>query len=547
VDVTNYVLLELGHPLHAFDLDKLTNSSIIVRLAQDGETAELIDGTKVTLCAEDLVIADPSKVIALAGIMGAANSAISDSTVNVFLESAYFDPVTIRKAARRLELSTDASFRFERGTDRGRLLSALNLAAYWIKELAGGEVAKGTIDIGGAPPHGKPIGLRLTRLNRLLGVELKGREVADILVALGFEILHFDHDTMMVNVPSHRVDVSRDVDLIEEVARLYGYNKIPSTTPYLPARPAEVAMEARIEGLTRDVMLSLGFNEIITFTFLSSQEIDRFGVPAQERLPLRNPLSQDQAEMRPLMAPSIVSTLQYNLNRGNRELKLFEVSHTFRKSEGEFGREERLTLGAGMTGMSSWHWRAQKREVDYFDMKGVVERLLAALGIAGCEFLPGAPAYLHPGRSARIRCGETEIGWVGELHPLLEEQYDLKSRACLLEVDLTACVSRASLTRKFARIPKFPAVERDLAVVVDELTLSSDIERVIRAQAGELLESTQLFDLFRGGSVPKEKKSLTYRLVYRAKERTLTDEEVDALQKKVLEALSEKFAAALRD
>ena len=546
VDVTNYALLELGHPLHAFDMDKISNNQIVVRLAEEGEKIDLIDGTKAALTPEDLVIADPTKVIALAGIMGSANSEITESTVNVFLESACFDPLTIRRTARRLGLSTDASYRFERGTDRGRLTAPLNMAAYHIKELAGGEVAKGTIEIGSASAHSKPIGLNLTRLNRLLGVELKGREVADILVALGFEILHFDHNTMMVNVPTHRVDISRDVDLVEEVARLYGYGKIPSTAPYLPARPSETDPETRVEDLARNLLTSLGFSETITFSFISQRETERFSWPASRCLALMNPLAQDQAVLRPSLAPSLLSAMQYNLNRGNNDLKFFEVSHVFRAADNESGREEPLTLCAGMCGVWSWHWRSQRREVDFFDMKGVAEHILAALSLPDCEFLADPPPFLHPGRSARMKCEGLEVGWLGELSPGLRDEYDLRARIYLMEMNLSACLTRTSMKRRFERIPKFPAAERDLAVTLDEEIASREVERTIRAHAGDLLESLRLFDFFRGGSVPKGKKSLTYRLVYRAKDRTLTDAEVDAMQKKVVEALGAKLGAALR-
>ncbi len=545
-DIINYIMLELGQPLMVYDMDKVANKQIIVRRAEDGETVQLLDGSTVELTSDDLVVADPTKILSLCGIMGARGSDVTESSANIFIESAYFDPTYVRRTADRLNLSSDLSYRHTRGTDRGALAHPVNQASAHIKELAGGEVSKGNIDINAWPAQNRPVGVSLRRMNRMLGLDLKGREVADILVALGFEILHFDHDTMMVNVPTYRADVHRDVDLIEEVARLHGYEKIPVTAPYIKARPVEIDIEAQMERKSRAAMSWLGFYEIITYSFISQREIESLSIPLDQCILLQNPLSQEQAIMRPTMTPSMLSAIRHNLNRGNRDLRLFEIGHTYRRTSSK-EREERLKLIGAMCGTRSWHWREQKREIDYYDIKGIAEQFLGTLGLDEFEVLPDPPNFLHPGRSARVGSNGVEIGWLGELHPELIETFELRSRVYLLEVDLKGCMRNRSAIRQFEDIPKFPPAERDMALLVDKDVTAYSVEELVRQVNEELLEDCRLFDVFTEPPVPARMKSLNFKLVYRSHERTLTDEEIDELQEKTLAALEERFGAKLRD
>lgn len=545
-DVITFVMLETGQPLMVYDMDKIANKQIIVRRAEEGETAQLLDGSTVELTNDDLVVADPTKIIALCGIMGARGSEVSETTINIFVESSYYDPAYIRRTADRLNITSDMAYRYTRGIDRGALIHPLNQAAFYIKEAAGGEVSKGNLDINAWPAQNRPVGVSLRRMNRMLGLDLKGREVADILVSLGFEILHFDHDTMMVNVPTYRVDVQRDVDLIEEVARLHGYEKIPTTAPYIKAHPVQVDIESQMEGTARDAMSWLGFYEIITYSFISQREVESLSIPLEQCIFLQNPLSQEQSIMRPTMTPSMLSAIRYNLNRGNRDLRLFEIGHTYRKTSGR-EREERLKLIAGMTGMSSWHWREQKREVEYYDIKGIAEQFLGTLGLSDYEFLPNPPNFLHPGRAARMTSNGVEVGWLGELHPELMEKFDLRSRVYLLEVDLKGFMRRRRTVHRFEDIPKYPPAERDLAVMVTKDVTAKSVEDVVLQVNEDLLEDCRLFDVFTEPPVPANMKSLTFKLVYRSHDRTLTDEEVDHLQEKTLAMLEEKYGARLRE
>jgi len=545
-DALNYVMIETGQPLTVYDMDKVANKQIIVRRAEDGETAQLQDGSLVELNSDDLVVADPTKILSLCGIIGARGSEIGDTTINLFIESAYYDSSYVRRTVDRLHLSSELAYRCTRGTDRGALVHSLNQAAYYIREYAGGEVSKGNIDINAWPAQNRPVGVSLRRMNRMLGLELKGREVADILVALGFEILHFDHDTMMVNVPTYRVDVQRDVDLIEEVARLHGYEKIPATAPYIKARPVQIDIESRVESTARDTMSWLGFYEIITYSFISQREIEMLRIPLEQCIYLQNPLSQEHSVMRPTMTPSMLSTIRYNLNRGNRDLRLFEIGHTYRKTTGR-DREERLKLIAGMCGTRSWHWREEKREVDYYDIKGIAEQFLGTLGMDEFEFLGEPPRFLHPGRAARIGSSGAEVGWIGELHPELIEAFELRSRVYLLEVDLKAFMRRRAPVRQFEDIPKFPPAERDLAVMVPKDVTADAVEDLVCEVNEDLLEDCRLFDVFTAAPVPADLKSLTFKIVYRSHDRTLTDEEIDERQEKTLAALEAKFGARLRE
>lgn len=547
VDVTNYVLLELGHPLHAFDLDKIADHYVIIRWASEGEKIQTLDGVTRELTGSDLVIADPKKPIALAGIMGCGNSEISESTVNVLLECAYFNPTTIRRTAKRLEMQTEASYRFERGTDREKMVLALERATQLIKELTDGEVPKGYIDIF-VPQLKKPaIGIEVKKLNSLLGIELSNREIADNLARLGFELVTFDRERLAFNVPSHRIDISRDVDLIEEVARLYGYEKIPATLPYIQSKPATPDPLERIVEKMQRVLLGTGFSETINYSFISARQLKSLGFSTQGLVELLNPISQEQDVMRPTLIVGLINNFIFNFRRDLFDLQLFEIGASYHQGETPSTTRELLWLVAGISGNIHANWYEGRREVNFYDIKGVAQNLLEVAGITRYQVEPATGIHwLHPGKSAQLVYKNEKLCWFGELHPALSRQLELERRIYLLEMPLFTIGQLAEPLVKFTEIPRYPAIARDLAFVVDENITSQQIERIIRKYGKELVEKIQVFDVYRGGQIPPGKKSMAYNIVFRAKDRTLSDEEVNKLQEQIVAEIKTQLGATLR-
>ncbi|MCL5269359.1 MAG: phenylalanine--tRNA ligase subunit beta, partial [bacterium] len=506
VDVTNYVLLELGHPLHAFDFDTLTEGAIKVRMAQAGEELTIIDGAVLSLTEQDLVIADSRRAVALAGVMGGQATEVSAETTNILLESAYFDPSTIRKTARRYGLQTDASYRFERGTDRLRLTVSLNRAVQLIQELAGGEVAKGMLDVQTAVVEAAPIVLDIARVNRLLGVTLTSTEIADYLVNLGFEIRRSEKQALVVAVPSHRVDVTRDVDLIEEVARLLNYNKIPSTMPRIIPTGQPRSVLDKLAGLTRRILADTGFYEAVGYSFISEVQAAVVGFDPARQPHVANPLTTAQVLMRPSLLPGLLEAVGRNQKQDEPDIRLFETGKVW--LPGAVAGDpagERGELALAMAGSTPPHWSAPERPVDYYDIKGVVEALVTRWGgqpafvpLAGStEPSPGSteppdaagpPAYpevFHPGRSAHVLWEGETIGEVGELHPDLLAACDLKGRICAARLDLERVAELTSAQApRFRPIPRLPGSRRDLALVVDRQTPAAALVDEIRKTGG---------------------------------------------------------------
>ncbi|NQU43542.1 phenylalanine--tRNA ligase subunit beta, partial [bacterium] len=546
VDVTNYVLMELGHPLHAFDYDKLSNHEIIVRHAEPGEQLRLIDESIIELApGEDMVIADGQRPVALAGIMGGRDSEVSEKTENILLESAYFNPSTIRRSARRHKMSTDASYRFERGADPEGLIRALDRAASLIVEVAGGKVPKGIL---GTQPKKTPVAtivFRPERACRVLGIDLSKTEVADLAAAMGCEVIRSEDQVLVLSVPSYRIDITREEDIYEEVARLYGFDRIPATMPYKPiaAEPGHPAY--RLRRLLQDLMVDLGFQEAIHISFISEAQLQELDCETGSVLRVSNPISRDQEILRPDLTPSMLRTLVRNQNRGNADLHLFEISKTFHFGDMATPYEERQKLMlACMGACHPRSWQDGGAPADFFHLKGILEILFAKLGIPEIRLEKGGPSFLHPGRCARILLdgpeGDVKVGWVGELGPKARARLDLRGRPVLAEIDVLSLGKCFDPSRRFQEIPRYPAIERDLALVVDQDVPAGRIAATIRSVAGNLLESLDLFDHYTGEQVGSNKKSLAYHAIYRDPQRTLQDEEVDRLQKKILKELVEK-------
>ncbi|CAN5479559.1 phenylalanine--tRNA ligase subunit beta [soil metagenome] len=555
VDITNFVLLELGHPLHAFDLDKLSGQQVIVRTAQEGETITTLDGAEQKLAACDLLICDAKKPVALAGIMGGNNSEISAETKNVLLESAYFKPQTIRKTRKGLDKATDASYRFERGTDPRRLTAPLNRAAQLMADLAGGTVLRGVIDVVANPPQKEPITVRIARLSKVLGLEVSGREIIDVLTPLGFEMLRSDREIIQVEAPSHRPDVIAEVDVIEEVGRILGFDRIAEKKltmkgGYAPASPLD-----RVRETLSQAAAAAGLHQAINLSFVSEKGNGIVGANDEKQVRVLNPIIADQAVMRRSLLPSLLQNIAHNLNHGVEQVSLFETGVTYEFAE-EADRDARdmrpaaietPCFAAIIAGGGKPNWKEAARDADFFAVKGLTETLLNAVGLQKLvvESAPNV-AWLHPGRAARFLVKGQVVATFGELHPAVLKELDIKTRAYCVEIPLSGLILEDAGREKFKDIPRFPAVTRDIALVVDRSARSLDLERTIKKAAKELLSGVRLFDVYDGDKIAAEKKSLAYSLTYRAEDRTLKETEVTEAHQAVLAQLEKEHGATLR-
>ncbi len=547
VDVTNYVLMELGHPLHAFDYHKLDENRIVVRRARGGESIVTLDGIERELTEQMLVIADAEKPVAIAGVMGGANSEVTEQTTTVLIESAYFDPVSIRRTSKALGLSTEASYRFERGADFEMVTLALDRTAALMAELGGGEIAGGLIDQYPRKFSPVEIKLRYQRIGKILGIEIPSDEAISILAALGFEIISEETDGVHVRVPSYRPDVQAEIDLIEEAARIYGYDRIKATYPQDSTVTARGVQSCSSEDQYRNILKGCGFSEILTFSFGSPAAMaDLAGDDFPPAIRMKNPLTEDTSALRTTLIPGLLQSLQANAKVGNKDLKLFEIGNVY-LDEGEALPNERTLVAGVMTGLShQMSWRGRPADVDFFDIKGVTETLLAASGYPAVEAVKASLPGFHPGACAEIALNGITVGKMGEIHPSLLEKYEIGQKVCVFEVDLTTLESQPAAERKYEKISRYPYSDRDLAVVVGEQLAAASLSSAITEAGGEILRRVFLFDTYRGKQVADGKKSLAFSLRFQSDERTLTDEEITTALTRVIHALEEKFGARLR-
>ncbi len=549
VDVTNYVLLELGHPLHAFDLARLEGPELRIRTARPGETLTTLDGQKRTLDPEMLVIADKSRAQALAGVMGGGDSEVSAGTRTIVLESAWFLPASIRRTSKRLGLSTEASYRFERGADFAAAPEALARACALIEQIGSGTVRPGWIDACPAVKTPTIVQFDVGRVAHVLGAEVAPEEIRRILTGLGFLIGEDTLERWVVSVPSWRVDVARDVDLIEEIARHYGYDRLPTTFPPVlkaPAKPDERLEQNRV---VRRLAQAAGFNECVTFSFISERSAEEFASPT-ESVPIANPLSETFAVLRPSLLPGLVDSLSHNRRHGQRDVRLFELGTRFLRSGGE---DRTLALGWLGAGQAE-HWSARTRSVDFFDLKGVVEELGAALGLS-ISARPASSPFLAAGRTAEILAagpdGTTRtFGIVGQLQPPMALARDIPAQdeVYLAELDLDAVADLiTTLDVATARsLPRFPAIVRDLSILVADTLPAADVRGTIRTVAPATQARVVEFDRYVGPGVPEGRVSLSYRLTFQAPDRTLTDAEVDAAMETLVAELARIHGAVRR-
>ena len=549
VDATNFVLLELGHPLHAFDLDKVAGSEIVVRTARPGEKMTTLDRQERRLDPDDLVIADRDRPSALAGVMGGGDSEIGDGTTRVLLESAWFAPAGIRRTSRRHGLHTEASHRFERGADPGMVIPSLDRCAALIAELAGGMVRRGVVDA--HPRRIKPTRVKLSwgRPAEVLGMPVPRARARRILEALGFALERSSAREAILRVPSWRADVSREEDLVEEIVRTLGYEAIPETLPPIGRETPSLPAEAQVTEHARRALEAAGFSEAVNFSFVAPRDLASLAGGGAEPPPgiaLRNPISAELAVMRTSLVPSLLHNIGYNLRQRVEDVRLYELASSYHRTPPGFPEDpparEDLRLAAAAVGRRSPRgWSVPAEPFDLFDLKGTVEGLLEALGTSGVGWAPGRQPWLHPGSSFTLETssaagGSEVLGAGGEIHPRLAQAFGLPRGVMALELSFSGLCRAARLVPAHRPVPRYPAVLRDLAVVVDESVPAERVLGGVRAEG--LVEQVVLFDVYRGAPLPAGKKNLAMAIHYRAEGRTLTDDEADAAHARIVQRLA---------
>jgi len=539
VDVTNYVMLETGQPLHAFDLGLLGGKRIEIRRASDGERITTLDGIERVLDGDVPVISDNKRPVAVAGVMGGTGSEISDATVDILIESAYFKPSIVRKIAKRFAMHTESSHRFERGIDPNGVLEASDRAV----QLAGGSASAKPIDIYPKKIAPMNIEMRVSRVKSILGLDMNIDSVVEVFKMLEYDIEELDSDRVRVTPPTSRVDLTREIDLIEEVARLKGYDSIPTTYPKVEAKAGERDKNGALQDKIRGFLSGNGFYEAVTYTFLSPGALAPFLPSGVEPINVVNPLSEDQSVLRTTVIPSLLEVVGRNLSYQNENLRFFEIGRVFPLPADEEG--EKVVVSGIMIGLRyKKAWNLPADELDFFDVKGVAESLLEIAGSSATFVHDETIRFLHPGKSAVVQADGLDVGILGEIHPDVMERFDIKGRAYIFEIELGG-VAGLSREASFANIPKFPAVHRDIAILVDDHIPADMVLKAIKGM-DPLIADVSLFDLYHGEHIPEDKKSLAYSIRYQAHDRTLREEEVNLLHEKVLLAIKDAVGGVLR-
>lgn len=530
VDITNYVMEEYGQPMHAYDYDTLAGGKIVVRRAKDGEKFMTLDGQERTLDSDMLMICDGEKAVGLAGIMGGENSKITDDVKTMLFEAATFDGTNIRKATKRLGLRTDASGKFEKGLDPENALAAMNRACQLIEELGAGEIVGGVVDVYPNKKERVRVPFEPERINALLGTNVSVEEMLGY-----FKMLELDYDEAKQEliIPTFRQDLLRTADIAEEVARFFGYANIPTTLPHGASTMGKISFKQRVEDVAGEIAQFCGFSQAMTYSFESPKVFDKLklAADAEERktVVISNPLGEDFSIMRTLPLNGMLNSLATNYNRRNKDVKLYELAKVYVPVEGEDLPDERVQFTLGFYG-----------DGDFFTMKGVVEEFLEKIGMsARPEYDPEAgKTFLHPGRQAEILYKDTVIGYLGEVHPDVADTYGLGERTYIAVLDLPEILPFASFDRKYEGIAKFPAVTRDISMVMPKTVLVGEVEKIIEKRGGKLLEKYNLFDIYEGAQIKEGFKSVAYTISFRAKDRTLEDKDIQPIMEKILEDLS---------
>ncbi len=535
VDATNYTLWEMGKPTHVFDLDLLEGGKIIVRRAQNGETLKTLDGVERKLSTEDLVVADARKPVALAGVMGGFDTMIREKTRNILIESAWWDPVTIRTTSRRHGLHTDASHRFERGADFESTLLSCNRVAELILESGGGELQGGVIDVVARQLDQAPVALHISEVHRILGEPLDTREIFRILDQLGFGVMpeRGGEADFTVQIPSWRLDIEREIDLIEEIARLHGYDKFANTLPAYAGAVVDLPDAAKDTKL-RSSLLALGYNEAISSSFISHQDAETFSaVPVIE---LANPLSEEVSVMRTSMVPGMLNMLAYNLNRGSGNVRLFEAGNVFEASGANAVESKRVCLGAtGNAVVPGVHQPA--RAFSFFDLKGDLENLLGAFQHNALYYDANTAEYYHPGRSARAVMDGTTVAQFGQIHPEVAAARKLRQEVFVAELYLDRLYQHELRQVRYEALPRYPAVERDFSLIFADSVVFEKVHQAVAALRLSELRSFVPVEIFCGGAIPAGKYSLLLRATFQSGERTLREDEVAQWSGQIIKAL----------
>lgn len=553
VDVTNFVLMEMGQPLHAFDFDRLAEHRIVVKTAQEGQTFITLDGTERTLASDMLMICDGNGPVALAGIMGGLESEIEDHTTAVLIESAYFNPITTRRTAKRLGLNTESSHRFERGVDPVGVRRALDRAAQLMVELADGRLAEGIVDIYPRPFDERVIDLSVKKTNRLLGTRLSQDEIGAYLKSIEVDIEPLDEDRLKVVPPSFRVDITRPEDLMEEVARLRGYDQIPTTHPVSHTVAKKPDKRLQVRDRLRELLAGCGFSETVTYSFIGKDACDQLFLDSEDRrrqmVPILNPLTEDQEVMRTSLLPGLLATMYKNTTQRSENLRVFELGKVFLKTGPDQLPEEIEMISCLWTGAryaEAWHFDETK--ADFYDMKGVVEALFAGMNITGARFAPltgfDVP-YMRPGHAAQISAGNDRLGTIGELSKKVLRNFGIEQVAYCFDLNFDRLVDHVSEEKHAKALSRFPATTRDMALIVDDGLEAQGVLDFIADLGEELIEGVEIFDVFKDSPIPKGKKSIALRFTYRSFKRNITDSEVNSIHETMTNKALKQFNAQL--
>jgi phenylalanyl-tRNA synthetase beta chain len=543
VDATNYAMLELGQPMHPFDLGRLAGPGVVVRRAEAGERLTTLDQVDRELTADDLLICDVERPVAVAGVMGGSSPEVSEMTTDVLLESALFEPRGIFRTARRLKLRTEASTRFERGPDPEGVAPAAERATALIVEWAGGTPLDGELDSGEVPER-RALSVRPSRARTLLGLDLSAEDIRGALGRLRLPVVDEEDDRVTVEIPGYRVDLEQEADLVEELGRMTGYDAISSTLPGV----RQAGGLDRAQGAARrvrDILAGAGLWEARLWTFTPASDLELFGDGRSRGIRLANPVAEDDAYLRTSLLPGLLRAARRNVAHRRGSVRLFEVGNTFVAQDAEPREVERLA--AVLTGPAEDEWPGERREMDYLDAKGVLAHLMDSLGVEGWTLSQFSVDPFHPGRCTEVIVpGEPPIGEVAELHPRAAEAFDLPGRVAVFELELPPLLAAASAGRRYREISRFPPVHRDLAFVVDREMPAGAVRDGLVEEAGDLLDRALLFDVYEGDPLPAGKKSLAFSVDFRAVERTLTDQEVDERVRAVADRLRRELGAELR-
>ena len=544
VDITNFVMFEYNQPMHAFDLDKVANGSIVVREAKMGEKITTLDGVERELTNGELVIADDEKAIAIAGIIGGIGTEITSETKNIFLEVAYFTPENIRKTGRRLGISTDSSYRNERGIDIEGIPDASERAMALIAEIANGEILDGAIDKYIEKPQKYEIPLSLEKLNKFIGKELSPDVVGKILSNLGLGIRTLSQDTLVVIPPTYRGDLTRTADIYEEIIRMYGFENIEPVMPIENIQAGKKAENIDLIDNTKEILREIGLQEVINYSFIPKNVVDILNI--KERvIEIKNPLSEDMAILRPTLMWSVLSNIRDNINRNQFDLRFCEVSRVFSPAEELANEDLRVCIGlAGRPERTLWNPKPEA--YDFYTIKGYVEKLMEYMGIARYKLERSTNSNFHPGRSAELRIGNDVIGVFGEIHPDVQEKMEIKrERVYIAEIDLTKCVKYMKNSNKYEKIVKYPEVTRDLAIVLSKDVLVGNMIESLK-KVSPIIEKIDIFDVYEGDKIEANKKSVAISIVLRNKEKTLDEKEINSAIEKILATISKEYNGEIR-